>query len=136
MLLPDATLVWEQWKYRHKFFWSAFYAVVVTTAVIGTVPLFKPDVLTQLRWVSLGFPAIAFGFGSFGLGLLDAEYKRLGAVGDSFVGSPWSWGAPRNPPYRTDVGPPLGRMLTPALRAGLLGIPVAAALTIVFALVK
>ena len=93
-----AEIIWEQWKYRHEFFWKAFYVVTVTTAVISTIPLLKTDILSALSWVSLAFPVTGFAFGWFARGLLDAEYKRLGVVGDSFSTSPWSFDTSRVPP--------------------------------------
>jgi hypothetical protein len=131
-----AELIWEQWRYRHDFFWKALYTVVVTTALISTLPLFKTDILTSLNWFSLAFPLFGLGFGHFGHTLLEAEYRRLGAVGDAYDTAPWSYGTNKHPPYRTEVGDPVGKLLRPAIRAALLWLPVAAATAVSFVLLK
>lgn len=136
MPTEKAKLVWEQWKYRHNFFWKAFYTVTVTTAVVSTIPLFKSDVISSLGAVSLAFPLLGLGLGTFGRSLLDAEYKRLLVVGDSYDTAPWSYGTKRTPPYRTAVGRPVGELLRPAMAAALIGLPIASFLANLLVLLK
>ncbi len=131
-----ADLIWEQWKYRHEFFWKGFYTVTMTTALVSTLPLFKTDIVSTLKWFALAFPLFGLGFGYLGRTLLLAEYKRLGAVGDAYDTAPWSYGTKKEPPYRTNVGKPVGELLRPAMRAVLLWLPIAAAAAIAFVLIK
>jgi hypothetical protein len=125
--IPEAatTLLWEQWKYRHEFFWKAFYTVVVTTAVISTVPLFKSDIIESLGVMATAFPLLGLAFGGFGRSLLNAEYRRLSVVGDAYTTSPWNYGASRVGPFPTTVGKPIGELLRPAMFVALYMVPAA-----------
>ncbi len=127
-------LIWEQWKYRHEFFWKAFYIVFLTTAFISTVPLFKSNILTGLGVAALVFPLFGLICGIYGRILLDAEYQRLRVVNRAYTTSPWVHGIPNKPPYRTDAGNPIIELLKPAMQVGLIWIPILAYFVVAYEL--
>ena len=120
----QAELVWEQWKYRHSFFWKAFYVLTTTVVIISTLPLIKNSILKDLGLLSLSLPIIGLAIGHWGKLLIEAEYKRISVVGDQYSTAPWSYETPRNPPFKTNVGEPIFYFLAPAMRIACYAVPV------------
>ncbi len=124
--IPDdkAVLIWEQWKYRHSFFWKAFYLLTTTVAILSTLPLINSSILTDLGILSLSLPIIGLAIGHWGKLLIEAEYKRIAVVGDKYSTAPWSFGTSKMPPFKTDVGKPVIDFIAPALRIACYAIPI------------
>ncbi|MEN6559528.1 MAG: hypothetical protein ABFD52_01975 [Acidobacteriota bacterium] len=135
MPIDEAKLLWEQWKYRHVHFWNAFYLVSSVTAIISTLPVIKNSIISMLNWFSLAFPLLGLILGIFSLKVLRSEYERIGAVGDAYETSCWSFGTSRTSP-KTDVGPPIWKLIRVPLSIVLLGIPTLALLAVAYVLLS
>jgi hypothetical protein len=72
-----ASLLWEEWKYRHDLFWQAFYRWGTAAVVVSVVPYVQPRLVDDLGSVVLVFPALAALLAVGASWHLFAEYARL-----------------------------------------------------------
>jgi len=75
---PEAcTLLWEEWRYRHELFWQALYRWGLAAVAVSIAPWIKPDLVNDLRYFVLFFPALASLLALFAAWHIAAEYSRL-----------------------------------------------------------
>lgn len=72
-----ATLLWEEWKYRHELFWKSLYLWGFASVTVSIFPWINPDVITKLGKNVLIFPIMAGFIALFAAWHLGSEYSRI-----------------------------------------------------------
>ena len=68
---------WEEWKYRHEFFWSMVARWVAAIIAVAAVPYISADVGTIFGYYVLAFPLLALVLGVIAVYHLALEHARL-----------------------------------------------------------
>lgn len=90
--MPNAELVWDEYKYRHTHIWNTVYRLTYTVAFLSALPYLDQTVTARLGSASLSAPLVAIALAAAGLlaawrelqvlGGVKREHRRLNAYAD------------------------------------------------------
>jgi hypothetical protein len=67
---------WDEWRYRHEFFWAATTRWIVAVLAIAGLPYSSEQLRNSFGWLTIIFPLLACFIGAVAFGHLLAEHAR------------------------------------------------------------
>lgn len=72
-----AKLLWDEFKYFHEQYWSAFYKFGFMIVLVNVIPYLKPDIVCTIHLRVIMFPIVGILMTLAGTWILSARYQRL-----------------------------------------------------------
>ena len=76
----EATLVWEEYRYRHDHCWQTIFRLTTATVALGALPYAQKEVTCVIGWGMLMLPFVGILLLVFGLLRINRELKALSKV--------------------------------------------------------